>query len=220
MTTISRNDPEYWQQTAPLGFDPESLTDEDILAAMREISGYLDITPGDLKEVYALAYRHAHTRILSTPAARIMTGSVHFVPEDMPIVEIARLMDQRQVGGVPVVGGKDETVVGMISEKDFMQGMTGGKRSFMGLVADCLGSKGCPALQIRGRTAKDIMTSPAVTVSSDTPALDIFDMMQSKHINRIPVVDKGRLAGIISRDDLLEVFRLVPAGERHGGQQA
>ena len=40
------------------------LSDDDISAAMKEISGYLDVTPADLKEIYRRAFRHAHERIV------------------------------------------------------------------------------------------------------------------------------------------------------------
>jgi len=219
MTKVSQHGPESFDQPSLAGLDPESLTDQDILAAMKEVSGYLDITPGDLKQVYGLAYRHAHMRILSTPAARIMTGSVHFATEDMPVLEVARLMAQHQVAGVPVVGSKDGAVVGVISEKDFMRRMAERGQSFMGLVAACMGSKGCPALNVKGKVARDIMSSPAVIVSPDTPAHAMFDLMQQKGINRLPVVDQGRLIGIVSRDDLLQGLWFISGKERQGEQQ-
>jgi CBS domain-containing protein len=192
------------------GLDPESLTDQDILAAMKNISGYLDITPGDFKEVYKIAYFQAYKRILSTPAREIMTSPVHFVHSDQPVLEVARLLAQVQVAGVPVVKKKDEAVVGVISEKDFMRRMSDTDQTFMGLVAACMGSKGCPALKIKGQVAADIMSSPPITVSPDTAVHEIFELMREKNINRVPVLEKGRLVGIVSRDDLLGTLAMVP----------
>ena len=209
MPTIHAHD----QETAdrlPLGLDPKDLTDEDVLAAMKQISGYLDITPGDFKEVYALAYSQAHKRILSTPAREIMSSPVHFVFKDQSVLDVAKILAQVQVAGVPVVGKKDEKVVGVISEKDFMRRMAGKEESFMGLVAACMDSKGCPALKIKGQTAADIMSSPAVAVAPDTPVHAMYDLMRKKHINRVPVTEDGRLVGIVSRDDLLEALAIVP----------
>ncbi|MFO7876482.1 MAG: CBS domain-containing protein [Desulfovermiculus sp.] len=193
-----------------LGLDPENLTDQDILAAMKEISGYLDITPGDFKEVYKAAYSQAHKRILSTPAWEIMTSPVHFVYSNQPVLEVARLLARVQVAGVPVIENKDESVVGVISEKDFLRRMTDADQSFMGLVAACMGSKGCPALKIKGQVAADIMSSPPITVSPDTAVYEIFELMREKDINRVPVLEKNRLVGIVSRDDLLGALALVP----------
>lgn len=42
---------------------PMDISDDDILKAMKDISGYLDITPGDFKEIYLFAYRHAVERL-------------------------------------------------------------------------------------------------------------------------------------------------------------
>lgn len=62
----------YSDHEGPL--DPQTLTDEDVLAAMKQISGYLDITPQDFKELYVVAYKHAIKRLLSTPVREIMTS--------------------------------------------------------------------------------------------------------------------------------------------------
>ncbi|MDZ7761513.1 MAG: CBS domain-containing protein [Desulfovermiculus sp.] len=194
----------------PWGLDPKDLTDEDVLAAMQQISGYLDITPGDFKEVYAVAYSQAHKRILSTPAREIMSSPVHFVSDDQPVMEVARLLSQVQVAGLPVVGAKDGKVVGVISEKDFIRRMAGVEQSFMGLVTACMGSKGCPALKIKGQKAADIMSSPAVTVSPQSPVHAMYALMREKSINRLPVSEDSRLVGIVSRDDLLRALAFVP----------
>ncbi|MGM0760335.1 MAG: CBS domain-containing protein [Thermodesulfobacteriota bacterium] len=193
-----------------LGLDPENLTDQDVLAAMKQISGYLDITPVDFKEVYKAAYSQAHKRILSISAREIMTSPVHFVHADQPVLEVASLLAQAQVAGVPVVKKQDETVVGVISEKDFIGRMAGIDQSFMGLIAACMGNKGCPALKIKGQVAADIMSSPPLTVSLDTAVHEMFELMREKNINRVPVVENDHLVGIVSRDDLLGALALVP----------
>jgi len=56
---------------------PVDISDEDIYEAMKDISGYLDITPADLKEVYLKAYRHAVTRLTRSVKVRdVMTRDV------------------------------------------------------------------------------------------------------------------------------------------------
>ncbi|MHB8068084.1 MAG: CBS domain-containing protein [Desulfobaccales bacterium] len=183
------------------------IADEDIFAAMKEISGYLDITPGDFKEVYQLAWRHARERLLHTAQAReIMTRDVAAVKVDTPLQEVAALMARRGVSGVPVVDAGDR-VVGVISEKDFLRAMSsGGITSFMGLVAARLGEGGCQGQSLGGRQAADLMSAPAVTVAAETPVLEIMKLFREKGINRVPVLDaQGRLAGIVSRGDLLEL---------------
>ena len=77
-------------------------------------------------------------------------------------------------------------------------------KSFMGVVARCLGEKGCVAMPIRAKKALDIMTSPAITVHKDTSVREIASIFTEKNINRVPVVDKqGTLAGIVSRAEIV-----------------
>lgn len=187
----------------PAGLD---LKDEDIYEAMRAIPGYLDITPGDFKELYSLAYRHALERLSrGLTAAEIMTTDVVAVHPDTPVAEVAAAMGRRGVSGVPVVDAENK-VVGVISEKDFLarMGITE-PRNFMTLVAGCLRTKGCVALPIKRALARDIMTSPAVTVAPDTLVRDIAALLTQQGINRVPVTDPaGRLLGLVSRGDIVK----------------
>ena len=82
------------------------IKEEDILEAMRAIPGYLDITPGDFKEVYRLAFQHALERLSrAVTAAEIMTTDVVTVKPDTPVAEVAAAMGRRGVSGVPAGGG-------------------------------------------------------------------------------------------------------------------
>ncbi len=181
------------------------ITDGDIYEAMKEIPGYLDITPSDLKEIYRHAFRHALQRV-SRPvkAAEIMTRDVHHVGVATPLKEVAELMARKGISGVPVL---DETgrVAGVISEKDFLVRMGAADTAhLMGVIAACLAGKGCVATPIRGRVAADIMAAPAVTVREDSSTIEIAEIFSARNINRVPVIDgSGKLAGIVSRADIL-----------------
>jgi CBS domain-containing membrane protein len=192
------------------GIRAPELEDEDILEAMREISGYLDITPGDFKEVYRLAYRQALERLSRAVTAKeIMTREVVSVATDTPLPEVAEAMGQRGVSGVPVLDQAGK-VAGFISEKDFLTQMgVLEPKNFMSLVARCLKSKGCVALPIKKQKAEDIMSSPAVTVGEDTPVKEIAAICTEKGINRVAVTDsQGRLRGIVSRGDIVKATML------------
>ena len=182
------------------------ISDKDIHEAMKDIPGYLDITTGDFKELYRLTYRHALKRIADSIKARdIMTSEVVSVKRETPLTKVARLMAEKGVSGVPVIGD-DRKVAGVISEKDFLSRMgASNTRTFMGVVSECLKGKGCVALSIRAKNAEDIMITPAITVSEDSTLLDITNIFKERKINRVPVVDKeGCLTGIISRNDIVE----------------
>lgn len=195
------------------GYLNADVSDEDIYAAMKEIHGYLDITPGDFKEVYLSAYRHALKRILSSIKARdIMTKKVFYVRKDTPLEEVADLLARKRIAGAPVVDERGK-VAGVISEKDFLSRM-GSKDpgTFMGVIAQCLKGKGCVAISVRAKKAEDIMTSPAITIFEDTPLREIAGIFTEKNINRTPVTDsQGNLTGIVSRADIL---RYLPFKEK------
>ena len=186
------------------------ISDDDVLTAMKEIGGYLDITFGDFKELYHVAGSHALKRLmLSVKARDIMTKKVISVNKRTPAKEIAELMARHNVSGVPVVD--DEHVIGIISENDFLSRM--GKKeikSFMNIIARCLEDRGCLAVPIRNQKAEDIMTSPVVTAREDTPVLDIVNLFSEKNINRVPILNQEmNLVGIVSRADALRT--VIPA---------
>jgi len=184
---------------------PMDISDDDILKAMRNISGYLDITPGDFKEIYRFAFKHAIDRLRhSVKAKDAMTKNVVFVEENTSLEEVAEVLNRQVISGVPVIDD-NKSVVGVISEKDFLFHMGAKeKRTFMGVVAHCLKSKGCVAISMRKQNAKDIMTSPAVTVDENVPVSEIASIFIEKKINRIPVVGPGqKLVGIVTRTDIV-----------------
>ncbi len=193
---------------SPAGID---LKEEDILAAMEEIPGYLDITPRDFKEVYTLAFRHAWERLnREITVAEIMTREVVAVMSHTHLAEVAEAMGKQGVSGVPVLDERRK-VVGVVSEKDLLRAM-GVKESenFMTLLAACLRTKGCVALPIKKQIAADLMSAPAVTVTPETPVGELAQIFASRGINRAPVVDAaGNLVGIVSRGDLVRASQRI-----------
>lgn len=187
------------------------ISDDDIYEAMRNIQGYLDITPADLKEIYKFAYRHALERITqSVKAHDIMTGRVFSVKKDTPLKEVAELMAKEKISGTPVLE-EDGKVAGIISEKDFLAGMgSGDKTHFMAFVAECLSGKGCSAFPVSLKKAEDIMTSPAIIVREDATVFEISNIFFQRNINRVPVTDReGKLLGIVSRADIVRASMIT-----------
>lgn len=80
------------------GTSPVDLENEDIIAAMKKMQGYIDIAPGDFMEIYRFAYKHAVDRIARFMRAQdIMTQTVISVQKDTPLLETA----ERMAGGGP-----------------------------------------------------------------------------------------------------------------------
>jgi CBS domain-containing protein len=123
----------------------------------------------------------------------IMTTGVATVRPDTSCRELAVMFREHRVSGFPVTAD-DGTVVGVVSESDLVALMAG--RHHRGYRAD------------REATAGDLMTRPAVTIGPDDPVRSAARRMQSHRVQRLPVVGRdGRLEGIVSRSDVLSVFR-------------
>ena len=123
----------------------------------------------------------------------IMTTGVVTVRPDTPYREIAAIFREHEVSGFPVTA-KDGTVIGVVSESDLLALAAG--RQHRGHCAD------------DQATAGDLMTHPAVTIGPHDLVQTAARVMHSRRLQRLPVVDPdGRLEGIVSRSDVLSVFR-------------
>lgn len=184
------------------------IVEPDILAAMKDIQGYIDISPGDFKEVFQVAFRHAVQRIQNSLTAKdIMTRPVHSIGLEMDLMQAAAFLADKRISGAPVVDGAG-LIAGMVSEKDFLARMGLGKSvSFMQIIARCLNNKGCMMTTLRNHCVRDIMTTPAVTAGAGITIGAISALFIDRQINRLPIVDAdGRPAGIVTRTDLVRSY--------------
>ncbi len=184
---------------------PVDISEKDILAAMKDIQGYIDISPGDFKEVFQVAYSHAIQRIMnSLTAADIMTSPVNTVGIEMDLRQTATFLAEKRISGAPVVDS-DGRIAGVVSEKDFLSIMGVGKpESFMQVVAHCLKNKGCMTADMKNHAIRDIMTTPAITAGPQITVGAISALFIDRQINRIPIVDAGgKPIGIVTRTDLV-----------------
>ncbi len=186
----------------------QSITEDDIYQAMKKIPGYLDITPSDCMELYQVAFEHALSKLQNAiKAEQIMTRDVISISEDAPLIEVVKAMAKNEISGLPVLRN-DLTVSGVISEKDFLKRMNDKKKpSFMRVVLQCIETTGCLATNFNDLVASDIMSSPSITTSPQTPVLEVANIMDQKKINRIPVIDDQlKLVGIIARSDIVQTM--------------
>jgi CBS domain-containing membrane protein len=184
------------------------FTDDDIVEAMRDITGYLDITPSDFKEVYQIASRHAMERLKkSIKAAHVMKTPVITVSEEDPLLYAAKQMAHNNISGLPVLD-HEHRVSGILSEKDFLKKiMQDHNGSFMNLIVQCLEISGCLATDLKNLHVKDIMSSPPISVKESVSIMEVAMILESRKINRVPVLDEhSNLAGIIARSDIVQVL--------------
>lgn len=140
--------------------------------------------------------------------ADVMTGAVAAVDPETPLKDVAALMVDKGISGVPVVG-PDGAVLGVVSEADFVIKERGAVRVRRSLLARVFGSSRQTKRElakIEATTAGEAMTSPAVTVGADDALKRAAEIMASRKINRLPVVESGRLVGIITRADVVRAF--------------
>ncbi len=141
---------------------------------------------------------HQHHGRWHSRVRDVMTTSVVTVDRITPYKEIARLLTEHRISGVPVLT-MGRHVAGVVSEADLLAARvrgTGGRWRWL------TGRKEHHAL-----VASQLMTSPAVTIHPDAALATAAGLMSAHHLRRLPVVDsEGKLLGIVSRRDLLSVF--------------
>jgi CBS domain-containing protein len=150
-------------------------------------------------------------------AVDIMTAEVVTISPDTPVHAIVKLLLSRGISGVPVVDGEG-VLTGLVSEGDLLrraelgtQKQRGSWRSFFTGTATLADDY----VRAHGETAADIMTRDVVTVGPATSLAEVADLMEERRIKRVPVLDQGRLVGIVSRSNLLRAFAsLVPQPSR------
>jgi len=125
---------------------------------------------------------------------QIMTRDVRTCTPDSSVVDAAKIMASLDCGAVPIVAG--EKPVGIVTDRD--------------IVLRCV-AKG---MDINRAKCQDCMTSDVVTAAPDMDAHEAADLMARKQIRRLPVVENGRLVGIVALGDLATVnIHVDEAGE-------
>lgn len=112
-------------------------------------------------------------------AGEIMSRDVISVLPDMSVADTSDLLTRYRIHGAPVVDEADQ-LVGMVS------------------LVDLVGRV--------GNTVADLMTPDPVTASEDAPVEEIAGLMLEQMVRRIPIVEGGRVTGIVSASDIVRVF--------------
>jgi CBS domain-containing protein len=107
----------------------------------------------------------------------VMTPKVITVTENQSKQQVAQLLSQHRISGLPVVTG-DNVLVGLVTEYD--------------------------VIAKEGKTVGDIMTRGVITVAPDTDLEEASHILVHEHIIRLPVLDQGKVIGILSRGDVVK----------------
>jgi CBS domain-containing protein len=135
----------------------------------------------------------------------VMTSRVHVASPLAPFKQLVRLIEENRISAIPIVD-QQGVPIGIVSESDLLYKE---RRRELQSSMDLLHPQGRrhDRAKAEGMVASEIMTCPAITVGSDTSLSQAARLMQESHVRRLVVVDdRGRIAGIVSRSDLLQVF--------------
>ena len=138
----------------------------------------------------------------------IMTRDIVKVRPDTSVSDIALLMSQHRISGIPVVDEQDR-VLGVVTELDMVVRNTRFKLpAFFTLLNATIYLETPAHIKERlhhmlGLTAREIMSEKAMTITADASIEDLAELMVGRQANPIPVVENGGLAGIVSRSDIV-----------------
>lgn len=140
----------------------------------------------------------------------IMTANVAAVGGDATLKQVAELMVDRGVSGVPVVDAEGR-VLGVVSEADIViKAASHPERA--GVFWRLFAPETLDIQRLQAATAAEAMSAPAVTVEAGQSVAEAARIMVDAGVKRLPVVADGKLAGIVSRADIVRTF-IRPDGE-------
>ncbi len=149
-------------------------------------------------------------------ASDVMTRNLVTIGRDAPVREAIRLMLDKQVSGLPVVGAAGK-LVGILTEGDLVRRSEIATERHRWPWLEFLMGPGRMAsdyVKTHGRVVDELMTHEVAVIGPDTPLADIVALMEHRRIKRLPVIDNGILVGIVSRADLLTALgRALDAGQ-------
>lgn len=122
---------------------------------------------------------------VNLPAKEIMNPNVVSVAPDVTLKEVSELMNKHKIGSVVIV--KDGIATGIVTERDFAT-----KIMAEGYLPDTKVSA--------------VMSSPVIHVKSNQSVADIIEIMANKEIRKVPVIDEGKVVGIVSGTEFLRLF--------------
>jgi CBS domain-containing protein len=143
----------------------------------------------------------------------IMTQAVLTVKADTSVNDVAKLLGQRDISGVPVVDDQQH-IIGIITELDLIVRNT---RLEMPRFIEVLDWGRIPLERpghlrdrlkhMLGTEARDVMTEKVITIGPDAEVEALAELMVKQRVNPVPIVDEaGRLIGIVSRADLVDMM--------------
>ena len=125
-------------------------------------------------------------------AKDVMSKRVATVSQEANIKEVIRLLVENTVTGLPVLS-EDDRLVGIVTEKDILRMLLYDR-------------------DVKEKTAADLMTAEIVSFDEDEDLMKIFKCLVEGEFRRVPILSEGKLAGIISRADIIKFLSKKTVG--------
>ncbi|MEX3935356.1 CBS domain-containing protein [Paraburkholderia phymatum] len=143
-------------------------------------------------------------------ALDIMTTSVVTATPDMTIHDAARLFVDNRISGMPVVD-ENGKVVGIVSQDDLLHRVENGtghgrRQWWLEFLLSSPREQAARYVKEHGHTVGDVMCNQVISISEDMPLAQIADLMERRHLKRVPVLKDGKLVGIVSHSNLIRAL--------------
>jgi CBS domain-containing protein len=146
-------------------------------------------------------------------AQDIMQKDVVTIGPDATVRELAELMAEHKISGVPVVDA-ERKLLGVVSEGDILQDSDLHFPHYVQIFESVIYLESVRKFEERfkktfGAKVADVMSTEVVTVEPSATAREVATLMADRDVNRVPVVAGGRVVGIITRGDLVRAMALA-----------
>lgn len=149
-------------------------------------------------------------------AADIMTRQVVTIASDATAKDAAELMLANHISALPVVDASGK-LLGIVSEGDLVRRAelgTARSRSWWLELLTPNRTLATDYVKSHGQKVSELMTRELVTAKPDTPIAEIALLLEENAIKRVPIVDKGKLVGIVARANLIQAIAARPAAQK------
>jgi CBS domain-containing protein len=132
-------------------------------------------------------------RFLEWHASQFMTKNVKTVPPTMTLRELGDLFDHNDFNSFPVIDG--EELVGLVTKLDYLKAFLFDTGHLMPHYNE-----------VMMRPVSTVMTKDVVHVDPETPLTRVLELMVKLRTRGVPVLDRGKLVGVVSRTDLMHAL--------------
>jgi len=141
-------------------------------------------------------------------ASDVMVSNVITVGPNANVADVARLLLANRISAVPVIDDEGR-LIGIVSEGDLMRRVEANTERRRSWFIEQFGAKRTLAadyVKSHATRVDDIMTRKVITATPDTALCDIASLLESNGIKRVPIMRGGKVVGIVSRANFLQVL--------------